>query len=210
MKHKLITGIIVVAVLALAFFQFGGPTLFGAAQSGTGPTQYQPWNFLQGLYAGTLGQFHVSNNGTIFEGTASIVDSSGILTGVIGASTHKTLTIATSTVLAGAWDCQTDTVIVTTSTAAITITLPPATSTAAACLTQDGTQEFTIFNIAAGNAFNTTLASSTGDILVWNTTSTSGGNVLSTSSAGSYYKLDAYRFSPTSVVYTIGSSGNAH
>lgn len=209
--QKVIMWVLVVAVVAIGFTMYlGGSSDYGAARAGTGQSFAQPFNALQGFYAGTIGQLQVKNDGSINNNGVTVINSNGIITGVIGGSAQATLKITTSTALLGSWDCQYDTVQQTTSTAAITLTLPPATSTAANCLTQDGSEEVTLINIAAGNAFSMTLATSTGDILAWNATSTAGGALLATSSVGQYYNLTAYRFSPTQVVYTIGNVGAAH
>lgn len=65
MTKNIFIGALVVIALGLGVLLFavnGGSGLLSAA--GTGMNHYQPENFLQGLYAGTLGQFSVNKTGS--------------------------------------------------------------------------------------------------------------------------------------------------
>lgn len=149
--------------------------------------------------------------GDVYQSTQQIlVISRGTIVGPTAGNAFTALNITTSTSLGSAFDCQYDVINVTTSTAAITLTLPTAANVSAKCLTQDGAADVTFIQIAKGNSFNTTLASSTGDVLYWNATSTAGGNVLGTSTAGSLYRLDSIRLNSSTILWTIGNAGTAH
>ena len=125
------------------------------------------------------------------------------------------LPIATTTALSGNFSCTHSIVEETTSTAAITLTLPVATSTEANCLPAVGEYNITKIYLAAGNSFNVTIATSTGDTFFYNGTSTPGALVLSTSTTGSLYTLESWDIvssnsSTASVLYTLGYNGVGH
>ena len=171
-------------------------------------------NFGNSGVTSKVGYAITSNDGsTTTIALGSILTSSGnypVSYSTLGANSGATLPITTSTALTSNFDCNYDTISVTTSTAAITLTLPAATSTANTCLVADGTQEQTVISIAAGNSFNATLATSTGDTLYYNGTSTAGGAVLSTSTAATDWLLQAFRFTSSSVHYILTNEGSAH
>jgi hypothetical protein len=212
--YKVLIGVVVGVILATGVgYLIARNTITSSSLGGVvgvGEVQTNTFWFVNGLFAGTSQQFAVSKTGAISVNGGTVIDSSGIITAVVGGSLHSTYALSTSTTLTGAFDCQYDTVQETTSTAAITLTLPSATSTAASCLTQDGTWETLFINLAPGNNFNVTIATSTGDVLAYNATSTAGGAVLSTSTTGSYYTLNAIRYSSTSVAYQLTNNGVAH
>lgn len=140
----------------------------------------------------------------------SLMMTGGVSVGPVGGSALATLSVSTSTTLLGSSDCSYDTILQPTSTANVVLTLPTAAKSASLCLTQDGAQEVTFIQIAAANSFGMTIATSTGDVLTWNGTSTAGGATLATSSQGAYYKLEAVRYNSSTVVYTIGNMGVGH
>lgn len=152
-------------------------------------------------YQDAAGGFRV--NGT------EVISSAGVMDGLYG-GTGGTLAVTTTTALTANWDCTYDVVSVTTSTAAITLTLPPAASTTASCLTADGTWDVAYFLLATGNNYNVTFATSTGDTFTYNATSTAGGLVMATNTAGSYYKLESFRVNSSSMVYSLSNLGVGH
>ncbi len=214
---------VLVALVVVAFSFFGGGQKFGDVYQNEvfyrGPVDVSSMYQLapdgvrgNKIFDGTnwVASLVLSAGNSIIVNGITDIDSLGIMTGVVGGSTHTTLALSTSTTLTGSFDCQYDSIQETTSTAAITLTLPPATSTAANCLTQDGTWETTFINLSTGNSFNVTLATSTGDTLAYNATSTAGGAVLATSTTGSYYLLNAIRFNSSSVAYYLSNYGVGH
>lgn len=148
--------------------------------------------------------------GDVYQGfSQTLVISKGTIVGPTAGNAFTALNITTSTTLAAGFDCQYDVVNVSTSTAAITLTLPTAAKMSASCLTQDGASDDTWVLLSKGNSFNTTIASSTGDQLFWNTSSTVS-NVLTTSTAGSLYKLTSIRLNSSTILWSIGNSGTSH
>lgn len=142
--------------------------------------------------------------------TTMQISPAGVVYGVIGGSASTTLSVTTSTALAGTFDCQYDTVVITGTPAAATITFPPATSTAAGCLVADGTQESTFFTNVSTNTV--TFATSTGDLFFWNNTSTPAANIIVASSTFGVYgeTINAYRINSSSVDYVVTFAGVVH
>lgn len=77
-KNIIIAGLSVLT-LVFAVLYFSAMGLFGAA--GIGPTHYQAENFLQGLYAGTSGQFSVSNTGALTSSGANTLSGATTFSG---------------------------------------------------------------------------------------------------------------------------------
>ena len=137
-----------------------------------------------------------------------VISSNGVFDGLYG-GTSGTLAITTSTTLTGSTACIYDSYNVTTSTAAITLTLAPATATIANCLTQDGTWDVDYFTLAAGNLYNVTFATSTGTFFTYNGTSTAGGLTMATATLGSAWKLESIR-QGSNIIYTLTNEGTLH
>lgn len=149
--------------------------------------------------------------GDVYQGAQnSLIASGGTITGQLGGSTNTTLVVTTSTALGSSFICQYDTLKQSTSTALVTSTLPTAANLTTSCLTQDGQHEDVFIQIASGNNFGMVFVTSTGDTFVYNSTSTAGGLTLATSATGQFYKLEAVRYSSSSVVYSLGNQGSGH
>lgn len=191
-KEVILSVLSAIALLGIGF-ALGANALSGHG-GGVGATVYETEHF--------VGEVHNGFND-------ALMMSNGISVGVAGGNAFTSLNISTTTTLAAGYDCSYDTIVQTTSTAAITLTLPVATQTTATCLTQDGSHDETFIRVAPGNNFAMTLATSTGDVLTWNPSSTIGAT-LATSSAGQYYRLEGVRYSSGLVVYTIGNMGIGH
>lgn len=185
---------VLIAIVALVIGFVGGILVPSTGQPAIRGTAYDPLYQVAPIYSG--------------QGQQIIADR-GALVGPSAGTQFSVLPIATSTALGASFLCQYSVITMTTSTASVTSTLPTATN-ATACLTQDGDQKDTMIQIAKGNAWNMVIATSTGDTLTWNGTSTAGGATLASSTAGSFWKLSAIRYSSTSIVYTIGNMGTAH
>jgi hypothetical protein len=122
--------------------------------------------------------------------------------------------ISTSTTLSGNFSCQYSILDETTSTGPITLTLPSATSTENTCLPAVGQYNISRIYVAPGNSYAITIATSTGDSVFYNPSSTMG-LVLATSSAGAFYTLESWDLvsantTSAQMLYTIGYSGTAH
>lgn len=189
------------------------------------------------LVVGIGGYFYPQQIASVFGGaTCSGVSNCTAFPGILRSDTNQTgasaplgsgpLTISTtaSTSLASNFDCLYDAINVnggSTSTA-VSIVLPTATSTNqgiiggnAACLSVDGASDNTMLIVA--NATNTvTIATSTGDTLVWNASTSVSGisasftNVLPSSSLTYYVMLTSYRTTSSTVVYTLSPLGSKH
>lgn len=138
----------------------------------------------------------------------ALIATQGVEVGPVGGSALATLNLSTSSLLAAGFDCTYDTLKQTTSTASVTSTLPTAAQEDT-CLTSDGAQDVTYIQIGAGNNFGMVLATSTGDTIVWNTSSTAS-QTLTTSTSGTFYKLEAVRFASSSIVWSLTFLGIGH
>lgn len=125
---------VLLAIAALVIGLVGGFFLAPKATS-LGATAYDNLYQVGNIYQGQSGQLIASN---------------GVVVGTLGGSAFTTLNLSASTTLASNYDCLYDTISLTTSTAAVTMTLPTATNMDT-CLTQNGTQEVTEIQIATGD-----------------------------------------------------------
>ena len=75
---NIVIGVLVVLVLVFGILYYQAQSNLGRA--GIGPTQYQTWNFLSGLFAGSTGQFKVSDKGKAILGGLEYEISSATVT----------------------------------------------------------------------------------------------------------------------------------
>ena len=164
MNKKLIAGIII-----------GGAVVFFAGL-GIGLESNQSSNNLGAVLGGvthTVSRFDALGGFSVND--ISVVNGNGTITGNIGGALSATLQVATNTVETGQTICNYDTYNIVNTTANITVTFAPATSTNAltpkttqsgfqtGCLVADGQSDNDIY---INNSTNTvTFASSTGDIM---------------------------------------------
>ena len=170
---KLLGVAVLGAVVALVGFMLVGQPvgqLLGGA--GIGQNHYQTENFIQGLYAGTSGQFRVTNAGAIT--TSGAQNNSSTLTVEGATALRSTLTVtgetrtplvemgtvatlttnATTATLTAAQVCDSN-VIAWSPGASASATLPTAALVFADCLTTNGDYVSFLFNDDSATSTNT-------------------------------------------------------
>lgn len=175
MNKNIWIGVLVLTTLLFAVLYFSKPVSFGNA---TGPAHYQEETFFQGLDAGQRNQWRVTNTG---------------LTSFSGA--YATTSTGSETLAAS--DLIYPTVVMTPNLAALTVTLPTATTLGSSFLPNTGDRmSFVLYNATSTGAAIITLAGNTGTTLV---SASSTKLVL----AGYYTTIEAIRTSATTLVFRM-------
>lgn len=150
-KQNLVGALAVVALLVSVFglYRIGTVTqaLNAIGAAGVGPTHYQTENFLQGLYAGTAGQFYVDSTG------ATRYTSSTVTSLTVGTSTYGNVGGTAGTIQG--IRCVTQDYD------------PPSLGTGATSSVQISAPGFTNGTASGTVAFMVGVATSTGDVQFW-------------------------------------------
>ncbi len=181
MTKKIIFGVLgalAVVVIVLGVNYFSNPS-FGSTGIGANHTQKE--NFLQGLSAGTRGQFNVSNTGNISQAITTAVNTflglfgvNSFTQGIAGFSG----TFSTTSTLTGAQFCGTTNLRVLNTTATITLTTPAATSSWVACGSPTGYGGWQEQIITNDSTNSVVFAAGTGVKFLCNTTGVGTTTVL--------------------------------
>ncbi len=170
-KQLFSTAIITAVFVLIAQFVSGlvGQSVLNLGGAGTGYTHYQTENFLQGLYAGTSGQFHVSNSGAITN--SGTLAQTGIAT-FSGASTFAStlqvdsvrygglpLNVATTTkILSAAEACDYSAINFAAQAVSSTLRFPSSTAMISDCLSLIGGSKLLKVFAASSSAADIALA----------------------------------------------------
>lgn len=163
MTKNIIIGALAVVVIVLGVNYLFAGTLLGAA--GSGPNHTQAENFLQGLFAGVRGQFHLDNSGSLTNSaTTTLTGYTYVKSPVLSTGITTLTATATTTTLTAAQICAGGGVINWAPPHNSTATLPTTASLVAACLPSAGDSIVVRFrNTTATGTYN--LVAGTGQTL---------------------------------------------